>query len=80
LIPQNVEADRSVRIDVWVVNLRREADFGRFEWVIRGKHDGEEKDASRVRRVSLYIIDISTRYKRSDKKFRRTGPMIVACH
>ena len=56
MIPQNIEADRSVCIDVWVVNLRREADFGRFEWVIRGEHDGEEKNAARVRRVSLYII------------------------
>jgi len=48
LIPQDVEANRSVGVDVGVVDLGREADLGRLEGVIGGEGDGKEEDASGV--------------------------------
>jgi hypothetical protein len=40
LIPQNVQADRSVGVDVWVVDAGGEVNLGRLEWVVCGKVDG----------------------------------------
>ena len=48
LIPQNVETDRTVGVDVGVVYLGREADLGRFERVVGWKSDRQEEDASGV--------------------------------
>lgn len=48
LIPQNVQANRAIRIDVGMVNLGGEADFGRFEGVVGREGNGEEKDAASV--------------------------------
>lgn len=45
LIPQDVKADRSIRIDIGMVYPCREADLGRFERVVRGERDREEKNA-----------------------------------
>ena len=53
LVPQNVQADRAVRVDVRVVDLGREADLGRLEGVVRGEGDREEEYAAGVRRVTL---------------------------
>jgi hypothetical protein len=39
LIPQNVEADRAVCVDVWVVDLGRKADLGRLERVVGWEAD-----------------------------------------
>ena len=39
LVPQDVEADRAVRVDIRVVDLGREADLGRLEGVV-----GRERD------------------------------------
>lgn len=48
LIPQNVQTDRPIRVDVGVVDLRREADLGRLEGVVGGEGNREEEDASGV--------------------------------
>lgn len=49
LVPQDIETDRTVRVDVRVVDLGREADLGRLEGVVGGESDGEEEDAAGVR-------------------------------
>ena len=48
LIPQDVQTDRPVRIDVRVVNLRREADLGRLERVIGREDNCQKEHAARV--------------------------------
>ena len=53
LVPQNVQADRPVRIDIRVVDLGREADLGRLEGVVGREGNGKEEDAAGVRRVAL---------------------------
>lgn len=53
LWPQDVEADASVRVDVWVVDSRREGNLGRFEGVVRRKVDRQEKYPALVRGVGL---------------------------
>ena len=55
LISQDIEADRPIRVDVWVVNLRRKADLGRLERIVGREGDGKEKDAACVRGVTLDI-------------------------
>ena len=49
LIPQDVETDRSVRVDVRMIDLRRERDLGWLERIVGGEGDGEEEHAARVR-------------------------------
>ena len=49
LIPQNVQANRAVGVDVGVVDLRRERDLRGLEGVVGGESDGEEEDAASVR-------------------------------
>ena len=56
LVPQDVQANRAVGVDVRVVDLRRERDLGRLEGVVGGERDGKEEDASSVRRVTLAVV------------------------
>lgn len=60
LVPENVQADRAVRIDVGVVDLRREADLGRLEGVVGRECDREEEYTACVRRVSLRATHFSS--------------------
>ena len=53
LVSQDIQANRAIGIDVWVVNLGREADLGGFEWVIVGERDGEKEDAPCIWRITL---------------------------
>lgn len=48
LVTENVQADAPVRVDIRVVDLGREADFGGLEWVIGREGDGKEEDAACV--------------------------------
>ena len=48
LVPQHVETDRAVGVDVGVVDLGSEANLGWLEGVVGGEGDGEEEDATRV--------------------------------
>ena len=47
-IPENIQADGPVGVDVWVVDLCREGDLGWLEGVIGGEVDGEEEDPALV--------------------------------
>lgn len=49
LVSEDVETDGTIGIDVGVVDLGRKADFGRFEWIIRGETYGKEENTARVR-------------------------------
>ena len=49
LIPEDIQTDRPVRVDVRVVDLGREADLGGLEGVVGGESDGKEEDATGVR-------------------------------
>ena len=53
LVSQDIHDNRAVGIDVWVVDLGQEADLGGLEWVIGGQRDGEEEDATSIRRITL---------------------------
>ena len=48
MVPQDVQADRTVRVDVGVVDLGREADLGWLEGVVGRERDGKEEHASGV--------------------------------
>jgi hypothetical protein len=53
LISQNVQTDRAVGIDVWVVDLGREADLGWFEGVVGREGDRKEEDTACVWGITL---------------------------
>jgi hypothetical protein len=53
LVPQDVQTDTAVGVDVGVVDAGGEVDLGGLEWVVGGEVDGEEEDTSGVWRVSL---------------------------
>ena len=53
LIPQDVQTDTAIGVDVGVIDASGEVDLGRLEWVVGGKVDGEEEDTSGVWRVRL---------------------------
>ncbi len=78
MVPQDVETDRAIRVDVRVVNLGREADLGGFEGVVCGERDRQEEDAAGVRRVTLKSQHES--HEPLKERIRLTGPIIVACH
>lgn len=56
LVPQDVQTDRPVGIDIWVVDLRGEANLGRFERVVCRERDGEKEDTARIWRLPLYAF------------------------
>merc|ERR1719189_3056742 len=51
LVLQDVQADRSIRVDVAMVDLRGEMALRRLERVICWKADVQEEDSASVRRV-----------------------------
>ena len=51
LIFQNVKANSAICVDVRVVNLRRELNLRRFEWVVCRKLDIQEENATLVRAI-----------------------------
>ena len=52
LLLQNVKANASICIDIGMVNLCVELNFGRLERVVRRKLDREEKNTALVWRVT----------------------------
>lgn len=54
LIAQNVQTYRAVRVDVGVVDARREGDFRRFEGVVGREVNRKEEDAAAVGGVGLF--------------------------
>lgn len=88
LISQDVKTDTAIRVDVGVVDTSREVNLGWLEWIIGREVDGQEKDASRVWRVTLSKRNVSIKSKLSrgtnatsdgNEVGGLTGPMIVAC-
>ena len=53
LVPENVQADTAIRVDIGVVDLRRERHLGRLEGVVRRECNGQEEHTTTVRRVTL---------------------------
>ena len=50
-LPENIQTDGAVGVDVRMVDLSSEGDLWRLEWIVRGEVDGEEEDPSLVRTV-----------------------------
>jgi len=48
LVSENVQADASVRVDVWVVDTGGEVNLRWLERVVCREVDGEEEDTARV--------------------------------
>ena len=55
MISQNIKTDRSICVDVRVIDLGREADLGGFERVVGGEHNREKEDATGVWGIALNI-------------------------
>lgn len=53
MIPQDVQTDAAVGVDVGVVDASSEVDLGRLEGVVGGEVDSKEEDTSRVWGVTL---------------------------
>jgi hypothetical protein len=54
LVPQDVQTNAAVRVDVGVVDAGSEVDLGRLEGVVCGEMDCEEEDTARVWGITLY--------------------------
>ena len=48
LVPQDIQTDRTVGVDIGVVDLGREADLWRLEGVIGGEGNGKEEDTAGI--------------------------------
>lgn len=66
MVPQDIQTDGSVGIDVGVVNLGRETDFGGLERVVRRERNGQEENTSGIGRVTLDKYDMVTRYQQGN--------------
>lgn len=53
LVPQDIQTNGTIGVDVGVVNLGRKTNLGRFKRVIGGEGDGEEENTACIRRVTL---------------------------
>lgn len=69
LVPQDIQANTAIGIDVRVVDFGREGHLRGLEGVVRREGDRQEEYTARVRRVALNV-----------SQEIHTGPMIVACH
>lgn len=52
MIPEDIETDAAVAVDIGVVDLGGERDLGGLEGVVGREGNGEEKDTARVGRVT----------------------------
>ena len=48
LRPQDIKADGSIGVDIWMIDSSGECHFWRLEWVVRGEMNCEEEDSSLV--------------------------------
>lgn len=79
LVPQNIETNAAVGVDVRVVNLRREGHLRRLKGVVRREGYVEEEDATGVGRIRLHRSAMPC-HAGARSAPPHTGPMIVACH
>ena len=49
LVPQDIQADAAVGVDIGMVDPSGEVDLGRLEGIVGREMDSEEEDAARVR-------------------------------
>lgn len=77
MVPQDVQTDTAVRVDVGVVDTSGEVDLWGLEGVVGREVNVEEENASGVWRVALR--EVSTVPIADMRPMRLTGPMIVAC-
>lgn len=59
MVPQDIQTDAAIGVDVGVVDASREVDLRGLEGVVGREVDGEEENASRVWRVTLESISIT---------------------
>jgi hypothetical protein len=55
LVPQDVQTNAAVGVDVGVVDAGGEVDLGRLEGVVGREVNGKEEDTSRVWGVTLIV-------------------------
>ena len=48
LRPQDVKADGSIGVDIWMIDSRGERHFGRLEWIVGGEMNCQEEHSSLV--------------------------------
>ena len=53
MVPQDIQTDTAIGVDVGVVDAGGEVDLWRLEWVVGREVNSEEENASRVWRVTL---------------------------
>lgn len=53
LVPQDIKTNGTIRVDIGVINLGREADLGRFEGIVDWEDDGKEKNTPGIGRIPL---------------------------
>lgn len=53
LTPEDIQADAAIRVDVWMIDSRREGNLGRLERVVRREVNRQEKHAALVGGVRL---------------------------
>ena len=46
--PQDVKADGSIGVDIWMIDSSGERHLGRLEWIVSGEVNGQEEDSSLV--------------------------------
>lgn len=56
LVPQDIQTDAAVGVDVGMVDASCERNLGRLEWVVRGEVDVKEEDTSSVWGVVLVHV------------------------
>ena len=59
MVPQDIQTDRTVGVDIGVIDLGREADLWRLEGVIGGEGNGKEEDTTRMGRLALFTKQMS---------------------
>ena len=67
MVPQDIQTNGTVGVDVGVIYLGRKTNLGRFERVIGGEGDREEKNAACIRGVTLTNRGITVSHLKTPK-------------
>ena len=55
LIARDITADRTIVVDIRMVDLGRKKNTRRSPWIVHWKHDGEKEDAASIWRIALVV-------------------------
>lgn len=66
LVPQDVQADAAVGVDIGVVDLGGEVDLRGLKGVVCGEVDGQEEDAALVWRIGLISWSVNVHNEDAD--------------